>query len=363
MLFWLMPSVVYIPVGIYLYRFFGRFLTLFHIERKTAASRVLSVAGAVACAAWGWRIYGLGAVVVLHFVVVCLIMELINFFVKKRNISENGEKVWSFLYRSGIAAVAVIAAMAVYGYFNIRDVRRTEYSITTAKDVGSLDIVQISDLHMGTVMDLEDLERYCGKIQGEKPDILALTGDIFDESTPRETMERAAELLGGIETTYGCYYVFGNHDYNAYVKEPFYTPQELRETLTEKGIRVLEDEAVPVTENLMVAGRKDASVDRMEKDRLFEAADEASFKLLLDHQPRGLEENAAEGIDLQLSGHTHAGQIWPTGQLSALLGITELNYGIRAYGDGQVIVSSGIAGWGYPIRTGGHSEYVVIHIR
>ena len=65
-------------------------------------------------------------------------------------------------------------------------------------------------------------------------------------------------------------------------------------------------------------------------------------------------------IDLSLSGHTHAGQIWPTGQLGELIGVNELNYGYRQDGDYQVIVSSGIGGWGYPIRTGGHSEYVVI---
>ena len=64
--------------------------------------------------------------------------------------------------------------------------------------------------------------------------------------------------------------------------------------------------------------------------------------------------------DLSLSGHTHAGQIWPTGQLGELIGVNELNYGYRQDGDYQVIVSSGIGGWGYSIRTGGHSEYVVI---
>ena len=73
-----------------------------------------------------------------------------------------------------------------------------------------------------------------------------------------------------------------------------------------------------------------------------------------------IKENKKAGVDLSLSGHTHAGQIWPTGQLGELIGVTELNYGHRQDGDYQVIVSSGIGGWGYPIRTGGHSEYVVI---
>lgn len=84
--------------------------------------------------------------------------------------------------------------------------------------------------------------------------------------------------------------------------------------------------------------------------------------MLLDHQPGKLKENEEAGFDLQISGHTHAGQIWPTGPLMELMGINEINYGHRRLNTLDVIVSSGIAGWGYPVRTGGHSEYVMIHL-
>lgn len=70
-----------------------------------------------------------------------------------------------------------------------------------------------------------------------------------------------------------------------------------------------------------------------------------------------------QGLMIQLSGHTHAGQIWPIGQLGQLTGIVEQNYGLKKIGDFHIIVSSGIAGWGYPIRTGGHSEYVIIDVK
>ena len=82
----------------------------------------------------------------------------------------------------------------------------------------------------------------------------------------------------------------------------------------------------------------------------------------MDHQPGDLKENNRQGIDLQVSGHTHAGQIWPTGQLMQLLGINEINYGYRKTGNLQTVVTSGMAGWGYPIRTGGHCEYVIIDV-
>lgn len=87
---------------------------------------------------------------------------------------------------------------------------------------------------------------------------------------------------------------------------------------------------------------------------------------MLDHQPLDLAENAALGYDLQLSGHTHGGQIWPVGpvcSLAARLASVEYcNYGMKQIGDFQVIVSSGIAGWGYPIKTGAKAEYVIVDI-
>ena len=146
------------------------------------------------------------------------------------------------------------------------------------------------------------------------------------------------------------------------IRDSFYTPEELCRVLTENGIQVLEDDIVEVTDNLTIVGRKDASVARSEMSELIFGVDKDAFVLLLEHQPVGLTENASLGVDLQLSGHTHAGQIWPTGQLSELAGVVELNYGWKKIDDFQVIVSSGIAGWGYPIRTGGHSEYVVITV-
>lgn len=355
------PLVVYIPVGIYLYFFFGRFLTLFQIEKKSKKSRRLSILFAVICAALGWQVYGLAAVIILHFLALCIIMEVLNAVLKRRLKSEKAVKNWSFLYRSGIVSIILIILIMGYGYINIGQVRRTEYQLETKKELEhELKIVQISDLHMGTAMNLTKLEQYCDEIAAENPDILALTGDIFDESTKWEEMEAAAELLAGIETKYGIYYVFGNHDYNSYRITPNYTADELRSTLTEKGIQILEEVAVTVADGLVIAGRTDISAGRGELSQVIRDVPEDAYLLLLDHQPVELAENAAAGVDLSLSGHTHAGQIWPTGQLSELVGVVELNYGPKQIEDYQAIVSSGIAGWGYPIRTGGHSEYVVI---
>ncbi|MFR9098840.1 MAG: metallophosphoesterase [Anaerostipes hadrus] len=270
---------------------------------------------------------------------------------------EKSVKVLRFLYQSCIIGFLTVAVAAGYGSYNIKNVRQTDYNLTTKN---RLKIVQISDLHTPTTMTTDKFKTYCQKIQAQHPDILALTGDIFDENTTKEEMQTVAKALGQIKTTYGIFYVFGNHDYNYYTNKPFYTPDVLRNTLKENGIHVLEDQSYQINDNFRIVGRKDASVDRKDIKEVVGDKKKDEFVLLLDYQPKGLKENKKAGVDLSLSGHTHAGQIWPTGQLGELIGVTELNYGHRQDGNYQVIVSSGIGGWGYPIRTGGHSEYVVI---
>ena len=166
-----------------------------------------------------------------------------------------------------------------------------------------------------------------------------------------------------MQSTYGIFYVYGNHDSNQYREKPEYTSGHLRNTLEKAGVHVLEDEVFKTGNHISIIGRKDAGdQDRKSLKEIMKDAPENSFRILMDHQPGDLKENNRQGIDLQVSGHTHAGQIWPTGQVGELTGFTELNYGWKEIGGFQVIVSSGIGGWGYPIRTGGHSEYVVVTV-
>lgn len=360
------PLIIYIPAGIYLFCFFKRFLTLFPFGNKKIPSTALSALFAVFCAALGWRVYGLGAVIVLHFVLILVLCEGVNWILKRAAASERFKRIWEIVFKSGLVSIVATAVVFCYGYINIQDVRETVYSVRSQKNlVEPLRIVQISDLHMGTTMDVEALNEYCGRIGEREPDLVVLTGDIFDESTERSMMMRAVPALAGISARYGVYYVWGNHDPNRYRRDPNYSMDELRQTLLDNGIRVLEDEAVQVTPQLAVIGRYDVSnvSNRKGIDELLQGIDPASYIVLLDHRPIGLEENASAGVDLQLSGHTHAGQIWPTGQLSELLGINEKNYGMESFGNYHAIVSSGIAGWGYAIRTGGHSEYVIVDVQ
>lgn len=360
-LWYILPAIIWIPLGIYIFHVTRRILTLFHLDKKEKISNIISLILTLCCVRWGWMLYGLGAVLIFHFLAACGVMEIVWQIGKRVCKGKKSGKVLRFLYQSCILGFLTVAVAAGYGSYNIKNVRQTTYNLTTKKQIkNGMKIVQISDLHTPTTMTTEKFKTYCRKIQAQHPDILALTGDIFDENTTKEEMQIVAEELGQIKTTYGIFYVFGNHDYNYYTNKPFYTPEELRRILKENEIHVLEDQSYQINDNFRIVGRKDATVDRKDIKEVVGDKKKDEFVLLLDHQPKDLKENRKAGVDLSLSGHTHAGQIWPTGQLGERIGVNELNYGYRQDGDYQVIVSSGIGGWGYPIRTGGHSEYVVI---
>lgn len=361
LLFFIVPLLIFIPAGIYLYFFFRR-IFLMLLQRDSRFVKVLSFAAAGACIYSAWPAYGWGGVAILHLIGISLVLELVNFIIKKML---GRRKKWEAVYKSGILVFLIMAVIFTYGYYNMHQIRETNYQITSSKlKAGrTFKIALMSDIHLGVTMQAKDLKIWCKKIQSQDPDILLLAGDIFDENTKREEMEQAAKVLGNIKSTYGVFYVYGNHDPNQYVKKPEYRSEDMRQALRSAGIYVLQDEAVLAGKEICVIGRKDAGdQDRKRLRELMKDVPKNKFYLLMDHQPGDLKENDREGIDLQVSGHTHAGQIWPTGPLMELLGINEINYGYRKTGNLQTVVTSGMAGWGYPIRTGGHCEYVMIEV-
>lgn len=243
---------------------------------------------------------------------------------------------------------------------------RTEYSVETGKELGeAYKLVLITDTHYGTIQSKDVLKEKVEEISREEPDLVVLAGDIVEEDTSKEDMEEVFQVLGSIESRYGVYYVYGNHDRQPYTDKPTYADSELAESVRKNGITILEDQAVELGEDLLLAGRADAAwgniSGRASPEELLKDADRDRFVIMADHQPVEAEENAAAGVDLLISGHTHAGQMWPIGVFSELFGT--LNYGEYQEGDCRVIVSSGFTGWGYPFRTEEHCEYVVVELK
>ena len=178
-------------------------------------------------------------------------------------------------------------------------------------------------------------------------------------------MQEVFRLLGGMESRCGIFYIYGNHDRQPYTMDRTYSNEELEEAIGAAGIQILRDEYIEIGEDLILAGREDAIIARyltyrIAPEEILQGVSRDKFIVMVDHEPVEAEENAAQGVDLMLCGHTHAGQIWPVGLVTELTGA--MNYGEYQRGDCKVIVSSGVAGWGYTIRTAEHCEYVVVDI-
>ncbi|MFV0393599.1 MAG: metallophosphoesterase [Coprobacillaceae bacterium] len=342
----------------YVSYFCMRFIKLFTKIELTTSKKTLIVILIIFLSSLAVNMFTLYAVVYFHLLIISFLLEILYYFLKKY-------KYIKYMIPTGLAAIIITGGFFAYGHYNINHLVKTSYSYESDK-IDSLRILQITDLHMSRSVSVERLEEYVERMSAEKPDIVFLTGDLFEELTTLEDMEAASKLLGSIDNELGIYFVFGNHDPQPYTDSPVFTSDDIRRNLTDNGIIVLEDEVTTV-DNLTIVGRIDggfsnARIPRISSEELLKDVDQDSYIIVLDHRPLDLEENASLGVDLQLSGHTHGGQLFPMRIVQNIFS-DELVYGERAIDDFHAITSSGISGVGYPIKTGAPSEYVIVDIK
>jgi predicted MPP superfamily phosphohydrolase len=209
-------------------------------------------------------------------------------------------------------------------------------------------------------MESRKLETIAARINALEPEIVLLPGDIVDESVSIAEEERMISALRSIRAPLGVFSVPGNHEYyGGFARNMEY--------LARGGVRVLQDEAVTVGGAFVLAGRKDPTALRFGEKRkilpeILDGAgvDRALPVILLDHQPVRLKEAEDAGVDLQLSGHTHAGQLFPLNLINK--GIYEQYWGYLRKGKTHYYVSCGIGTWGPPVRTGSVPEIVRIRV-
>ncbi len=262
-----------------------------------------------------------------------------------------------------VLALLLTAAYLGAGWFFAHHVFETDYTVVSAKPLErDLRIVMLADAHLGITLDGEAFAEQMTRIQALSPDAVVVVGDFVDDDSAREDMLAACRALGELETAYGVYFAYGNHDNGYYFSRDF-TASELREALSENGVRILEDENVPLGESAVLIGRRDRSMrDRADIAQLAQEADHAKYLIVLDHQPNDYANESAAGVDLVLSGHTHGGHIFPAGPIGLLMGANDRFYGRETRDATTFIVTSGISGWGIPFKTGTISEFVVIDI-
>ncbi len=257
-------------------------------------------------------------------------------------------------------AILCSFAAVIYGYFEALHIRTEHVTVKTSKipkKIGLFRVVQISDVHLGLIVGKSRLKRILRKVEDARPDILVSTGDLVDGQM--DDLEMLTDMFQNIPTQYGKFAITGNHE--------FYAGLDRALAFTKKaGFTILRGEGLTVSDLLTVVGVDDPARKRYLPDpaasekALLEKMPREKFTLFLKHQPVISSESLGR-FDLQLSGHTHKGQIFPFNLVTKFYyrmhtGLSKVN------GDALLYVSRGSGTWGPPVRFLSPPEVTVIDI-
>ena len=263
----------------------------------------------------------------------------------------------------GITVISITGFIVLTGHINtwFPVVRNIELEVDkSGGKMKELHIVAFSDVHLGTTIEKRHLSIIVNKVNALKPDVILIPGDIIDEDIAPVIHNNVGEILKQLKARYGVYAVTGNHEYIGGVMAS-------KKYLTGHGVELLNDTALLIDDAFYVVGREDLTIKqftdgkRKELSEIMMGLDHSKPIILMDHQPFKLEVAEQNGIDLQLSGHTHHGQLWPFNYITNL--VYELGWGYKKKGNTHFYVSSGIGGWGPPIRTVNRPEIVSIKLK
>lgn len=260
--------------------------------------------------------------------------------------------------------VIIFVGLIVFlGNLNKRNIEIRNLEITIPKGeskIDSLNIVMASDIHLSPIDGERLLSRIVDKINSQNPDIILLAGDIVDDKAEVLEQRKIGESFRRLKSKYGVYSINGNHEFINGVESCVRYAEKF-------GIKFLRDESELIDSSFYVIGREDSSMpqftgkQRKPLEEIVKNIPTNHPKILLDHTPFKLEQAQQNNIDLQLSGHTHHGQIWPANLITKM--IYEISWGYKKKGNTHYYVSSGAGTWGPPVRTGSSSEIVNIKVK
>lgn len=259
-----------------------------------------------------------------------------------------------------ISVMSIVIIALIAGFINARNpiIKRLNIQIQKkAKGLKEIKIVAVSDIHMGMLVKRRMIFRLVKTIIRLRPDIVLIVGDMLDEVIDPIIKYNLGEPFRRIKAPLGVYAITGNHEYIGGIVKSIKYIESL-------GIRMLKDDVIKIADTFYLAGRYDYDISRFTKEKrkelddLLKDIDNSYPLILLDHQPFHLEKAVECGVDLQLSGHTHHGQIWPFNLITKA--IFEVSRGYKKKGDTHFYVSNGFGTWGPPIRIGNRPEVVSI---
>ncbi|MGW4715685.1 metallophosphoesterase [Nocardia sp. NPDC004260] len=256
---------------------------------------------------------------------------------------------------AAVAAAATTVGIGAHGVLDGPSVKRVAVPLAKLpRRADGFRVAVVSDVHLGPILGRGFAERVVRTVNDTRPDLIAVVGDLVDGSV--EHLRSAVEPLAGLRARHGAFFVTGNHEY-------FSGAERWVEHVQELGMHLLANARAELP-GFDLAGVNDVQGERTGQGPDFGKAlgdrDRTRTAVLLAHQPVLIEDAVAHGVDLQLSGHTHGGQLWPGNYLAALANPTVA--GLERYGDTQLYVSRGAGAWGPPVRVGAPSDITVVEL-
>lgn len=320
----------------------------------------------------GWRkvvtfgcYFAANALIILHFsgvfkafrsVALMLALLLFAFFISiftaccYRLVRKNATLTKGLKMAYPFAFLGLVG-LSVYNAYTPKIER---FSVQLEKPLSPIKIGVASDLHLGRLFGGKQLDKLAEIFEKEKVDLILLPGDIMDDNLIFYRAENMREHFSKLKAPLGVYATLGNHDF-------FGAQNSIAAEIEKAGIRVLWDQVFEVKGKFTLIGRNDDLVrDRPSAESLLKQANPALPVFLLDHRPTEIERHSKLPIDLQVSGHSHRGQIFPANLITKMM--YRLDHGYEKIGFGHYFVTSGYGFWGIPMRLGTQSEVMIIEV-
>ncbi len=280
-----------------------------------------------------------------------LLLNLLFKIVSREKLKSKAFRKFSF-----IGVLFVSLSIVSGGVMNFNTIRTSEYRIeipARRSALKHLRIAFVADFHLKERAGIHFVQRFAEKIKTINPDIMIFGGDIIEGDNDDGDVKEYESILREIHTRYGSYTVLGNHEY--------YAGQDRGSFFDKAGIKVLCDNLIVIDSAFTLAGRYDSHFGvRQSAFSLLSSATDSLPLLLVDHRPTEIDEVSLTKADIQLSGHTHNGQLFPINLITRK--VYELSWGHLKKGNTHIFVTSGIRLWGPPVRTTGKSEIMVIDV-
>jgi uncharacterized protein len=282
------------------------------------------------------------------------LLLLLNHFVKL--VSTETLKRFKFRVYTLSALILLSVAVVIGGAINLNTIRVSKYTIEVPRKnsaIGHLRVAFIADFHIQQNIPLGFVEQFVEKINNLKPDLLLYGGDIVEGDRENKTTAAIEVLLKNIPAKHGVYGVVGNHE--------FYGGQQQGTFFRKAGIKLLCDTVVRIDSAFYLAGRYDQHFGRRKTIGELTANIPTDLPvILMDHRPTQLQEVSQTAVDVQFSGHTHNGQLFPLNYI--IHSMYELSWGYRKIRNTHFFVTSGLRLWGPPVKTAGKSEIMLVDI-